>query len=109
MTVGTKVQFRTLPFNGGTQREISEVVRQLMNGKSNNSGTVTLDVASATTTTIYNERIGYNSAILLMPETANAAIDLTGIFIDNFAQGSAVINHSANTDADKTFRYIIVG
>jgi len=103
------VQFRTLPPTGGTQREISEVVRQLMNGKSNNTGTVTLNDGSATTTTIYNERIGYNSTILLMPATANAASDLEGIFIDTFAQGSAVINHSANTDADKTFRYIIVG
>ena len=103
------VQFNTLPPSGGTQREIADIVRQLMNGKSNNSGEITLAVASATTTTIYNERIGYDSTILLMPETANAASDLAGIFIDTFAQGSAVINHSANTDADKTFRYIIVG
>jgi hypothetical protein len=103
------VQFRTLPPLGGSQREISEVVRQLMNGKSNNSGTITLDDGSATTTTLYNERIGYDSCVLLMPETANAASDLANIYIDTFAQGSAVINHSANTDADKTFRYIIVG
>jgi hypothetical protein len=67
MTVGTKVQFRTLHFNGGTQREISEVVRQLMNGKSNNAGFITLDTSGATNTTIFNERIGYDSVIILTP------------------------------------------
>ena len=73
MTVSTKVQFRTLPPLGGTQREISEVVRQLMNGKSNNAGFVTLNTGGATTTTIYNERIGYDSVILLTPINDNSA------------------------------------
>lgn len=67
MTVSTKVQFRTLPPQGGTQREVSEAVRQLMNGKSNNAGFVTLNTGGATTTTINNERIGYDSVILLAP------------------------------------------
>jgi hypothetical protein len=73
MTVSSKVQFRTLPPLGGTQREISEVVRQLMNGKSNNAGFVTLNTGGATSTTIYNERIGYDSVILLTPINDNSA------------------------------------
>ena len=65
--------YRKLNWQGGSPREISEVVNNLVEGKSNNTGEVTLAVASATTTTIYDERIGYNSVVLLMPTTANAA------------------------------------
>lgn len=60
-------QYRKLNPAGATPREISEVVNNLMDGKSNNVGTVTLNTGGATTTTIYNERIGYSSIILLSP------------------------------------------
>ena len=38
-----------------------------------NTGEITLNAGGATTTTIYDERIGYNSVVLLMPITATAA------------------------------------
>ena len=65
--------YRKLPFQGGTPREISEVVNNLVEGKSNNTGTIDLATGGATTTTIYNERIGANSIILLAPLTLSAA------------------------------------
>ena len=34
--------YRTLPYQGGDPRLVSEVVNNAMNGKTNNSGTVTL-------------------------------------------------------------------
>jgi len=58
-------QYRKLNPSGSTPREISEVVNNLLDGKSNNTGTITLNTGGATTTTIYNERIGYDSVILL--------------------------------------------
>ena len=61
--------FRVLPYQGGTPREISEVVNNAMNGKTNNTGTITLDTSWATTTTLYDERIGFDSVILLAPIT----------------------------------------
>ena len=61
--------FRVLPYQGGTPREISEVVNNAMNGKTNNTGTVTLNTGWATTTTLYDERIGFDSVILLAPIT----------------------------------------
>ena len=61
--------FRVLPYQGGTPREISEVVNNAMNGKTNNHGTVTLDTSWATTTTLYDERIGFDSVILLAPKS----------------------------------------
>jgi len=62
-------QFRVLPYNGGTPREISEVVNNAMNGKTNNTGTITLDTSWATTTTLYDERISFDSIILLAPSS----------------------------------------
>jgi hypothetical protein len=59
--------FRVLPYQGGSPREISEVVNNIMNGKTNNTGTVTLATGSATTTTITDARIGYDSVVILVP------------------------------------------
>jgi hypothetical protein len=101
--------FRNLNYAGATPREVSEVVNNIMNGKTNNTGTVTLNVASATTTTINDERIGYNSIILLMPTTANAASALTNVYVSAKTKGNATLTHSANVAADKTYGYIIVG
>jgi hypothetical protein len=64
--------FRILNPAGSTPREISEVVNNAMNGKTNNTGLITLATGGATSTTIYDERIGYDSVILLAPNTAAA-------------------------------------
>jgi len=65
--------YRKLNWQGGTPREVSEVVNNLVEGKSNNTGEITLNAGGATTTTIYDERIGYNSVVLLMATSATAA------------------------------------
>jgi len=67
--------YRKLNPSGSEPREISEVVNNLVEGKSNNTGEVTLATGNATTTTIYDERIGYNSIILLTPISAAAGSD----------------------------------
>jgi len=69
--------YRKLPFQGGEPRLVAEVVNNAMEGKTNNTGEVTLDTSWATTTTLFDERIGFDSLILLMPisdaaETATA-------------------------------------
>ena len=65
-------QYRVLNPAGAEPREISEVVNNLLDGKSNNTGTFTLATGGATSTTIYNERIGYSSVILFEPNSAIA-------------------------------------
>ena len=50
--------YRKLNWLGAEPREISEVVNNLVEGKSNNTGDITLAASGATTTTIYDERIG---------------------------------------------------
>lgn len=59
--------FRVLPPFGGDQRAVAEIVNGIMNGKTNNHGTVTLATGNATTTTITDARIGADSKIVLIP------------------------------------------
>lgn len=68
-------KFRTLPMFGNDPRNVAEVVRGIMDGKTNNTGTITLATGNATTTTIYDERIGYESLIFLVPVSAAAFAD----------------------------------
>lgn len=84
-------QFRTLPVFGADQRQVSEVVRGIMDGKTNNTGRITLATGGATSTTIFDERIGNESLIFLEPETYAAATDYTpyGAFQDNTDQSIA--------------------
>ena len=66
--------FRTLPPFGGDARAVAEIVRNIMDGKTNNTGTVTLNTGNATTTTITDARIGVESKIILVPYSAAAYV-----------------------------------
>jgi len=58
--------FRALPPFGSDPRGVAEVVNGIMNGKTNNTGSVTLATGGASTTTLTDARIGVDSVILLM-------------------------------------------
>lgn len=66
--------FRLLPVFGADQRGVAEIVNGIMNGKTNNHGTITLSTGNATTTTITDARIGADSKIILIP-WSDAAYD----------------------------------
>jgi len=97
-------QYRKLNPAGAQPREISEVVNNLMDGKSNNTGTVTLNTGWATTTTIYDERIGYGSIILLSPSTDAAESDAApyGSFSNNTDQTAPSVGSTAVVVYDTT-------
>lgn len=80
--------FRVLPPFGGDQRAVAEVVNGIMNGKTNNTGSVTLATGGATTTTITDARIGVDSVILLMAsdDISASAYYPYGAFQDNSDQ-----------------------
>lgn len=82
--------FRVLNYSGATPREISEVVNGLMNGKSNNTGTITLATGNATTTTLYDERISVDTKIVLIPFSDAAEADTApyGAFSDTTDQSA---------------------
>jgi hypothetical protein len=83
--------FRTLPPFGGDQRQTAEIVRGIMDGKTNNTGTITLATGGATTTTLNDLRIGGDSVILFAPDSAAAFADSApyGAFQDSTDQTAA--------------------
>ena len=83
--------FRLLPTFGGDQRAVAEIVNGIMNGKTNNHGTVTLATGNATTTTITDARIGADSKIILLPWSEAAFADSApyGAFQDSTDQTAA--------------------
>jgi hypothetical protein len=99
--------FRRLPPQGGDQRAVAEILNGAMDGKTNNTGTVTLATGGATTTTISDARISSDSTILLTPYSDVSAITL--FYISSITKGSAVITHTANSASDKTYKYVVVG
>jgi hypothetical protein len=64
--------FRVLPPFGADQRGVAEIVNGIMNGKTNNTGTITLNTGNATTTNLVDERISVDTKIVLIP-FSNAA------------------------------------
>ena len=96
--------FRVLPYQGGTPRQISEVVNNLMNGKSNNTGLITLDTGNATTTTLVDERISVDTKIVLIPFSDAAEGDAApyGQFTNNTDQLAPSAGSSAIVSWDTT-------
>ena len=86
-----RVQFQTLPPFGSDPRQVAEVVRGAMNGKTNNTGEITLATGNATSTTLYDDRIGYDSLIFFVPLSAAAEADSApyGAFQDSTDQTAA--------------------
>jgi len=96
--------FRVLPYQGGDPRQISEVVNNLMNGKSNNTGTITLATGNATSTTLYDERISVDTKIVLIPFSDAAEADSApyGAFEDNTDQTATTLSDANIMSFDTT-------
>jgi hypothetical protein len=86
--------FRRLPPIGGDPRNVAEIVNNIMDGKTNNTGTVTLATGNATSTTLYDARISPDTKIVLVPFSAAAFSDTApyGQFICTNGQTAAAIN-----------------
>lgn len=91
-------------------RILAQAVRNILDGKINATGTVTLTASSATTT-LSDRRIGPDSVILFMPTTANAAAEVGagGLYVSARTDESATITHANNAQTDRTFGYAVLG
>jgi hypothetical protein len=98
------MQFNTIPPQGGTARQVADVVRGIMNGKTNNTGTIDLATGWASTTTIYDERISYDSKIVLVPFSDPAEADAApyGSFSNNNDQTAPSVGTTAVVLFDTT-------
>jgi hypothetical protein len=96
--------FKSLAPFGGDQRQVAEVVRGIMDGKTNNTGTLTLATGGALTTTLTDRRIGPESVILFVPASAAANADYTpyGAFQSLVDQTVATANTAYAMTMDTT-------
>lgn len=83
---------------------IVQAIRQIMQGRDNASGTVTL-TANAATTTVQAPNCASGSSVFLTPKTANAAAEYGGgtIYVSSVLNGSFTITHANTAATDKTF------
>lgn len=101
---------RQIPPSGASEREVHSAVRQIIDGRGNYTGTVTL-TAGAASTAVPRTNANENAIVLLFPMTANAAAALTTTYV---AQASITktgfsVTHANNAQTDRTFAYAMVG
>lgn len=95
-------------------RKNAIAINQILEGRINSTGTVTL-ANGAATTVVTDRRVGNDSVILFMPLTANASAEIGAgtmyVGTANIAPRSFqfTINHANNAQTDRSFRYVILG
>lgn len=93
-------------------RKVAEVVNRSLGGKLNAQVEVTL-TANAASTTLTDARLTAGSFLDFDPLTANAATEKAAgtIYVTsaNRRNGSCVITHANNAQADRAFKVLIVG
>lgn len=88
----------------------NQAIRQLIEGRSNAVGTVTLTSDGvATTTTATAPTCGPNSVVFLSPMTAHAAGALATTYISAVSSTSFTVTHAATSNTDVTFGWVCLG
>jgi len=98
----------TMPDQAQHLRLVSTTLNNVMDGKLNSTGTITL-TASATSTTLTDARIGGDSVIVFMPITANGKAAENNLFVSARQSGQATLTHASSSNNDQNFAYIIIG
>lgn len=92
------------------RRLIAQWMREAHQGKLANTGTVTL-TANVASTTVTDARAGATTFIGFMPQTANAAAEVGAgtMYVATQGKQTFTITHANNAQADRTFRYCLLG
>ena len=104
-------RYRRLQPQYADTREIAEITNQILSGKTNNTGEMEL-LNNTTSTTINDERAGFNSFIMFMPLTDHAAVEIPYMYVSTRNKGSFTIthrNHGTGHTNDLQFMYVIIG
>lgn len=95
-----------VPPGGGSPRDVAFLLTQLLAGKINAVGTLTIS-SSVTNTVIYNPLVSGVSTILLTPLTSGAASE--PVYVESQAAGASfTLAHSVGTSA-RVYSYAILG
>ena len=97
------IMYRVLPSNGlWNNRNVSEVVNGIMNGKINATGTV--EITNGAIQVLSDERISLESVILF---TARANAEFGLPYVKTKRKGEAVLGYVGTVPA--TFDYVVLG
>ncbi len=96
-----------LPQEGATSRAIAHSVNQLLIGRINSVGEVTL-TPNVTSTEVKRPYVGEGSVVILTPKTANAAAALSTTYVST-SRGAFTITHDNSPQADRTFNFAALG
>lgn len=109
------VSFPKAPLHWGRSVEewirlVAQAVNRIDDGSINATGTITLTISVASST-LSDRRIGQRTKVIMAPTTANAAAEVATLYqtFPNATEGQAVINHTNNAQADRTFGYVLAG
>jgi hypothetical protein len=106
------------PYNGSDVKDwllrATTVINSTLNGKTNNTGDVTLNTSTSTTTVVMAKgRLGPNTVILFQPLTENAAIEVSTatmwVSTIDATNSKFMITNAVNNKNDRTFKYVLVG
>ncbi len=106
------------PYNGVNLQDwvlhARNTINGCLNGKTNNTGAVTLATSTATTTVVLAKgRLGPNTVILFEPTTANAAAEIGAgtmwVSTKDSLNNKFMITNASNAQADRIFNFILVG
>lgn len=95
-------------------RAVTVTTNGNLNGKTNNTGYCTLGASTVSTTVVLAEgRLGNDTVLLFQPTTASAATEAGAgsMFVSthDVAGAKFVLTHASTAQADKIFKYILVG
>jgi hypothetical protein len=96
-----------LKSDGATPREIAFLTNQLLLGRINTTGQVTLKIGQSMTT-VERPYIAASSVMMLFPTTANAAAATPTTWTQS-RSGAVDLHHISNGLTDRTFNFAIVG
>lgn len=90
----------------------AQIMRSILAGNINPTGTLTL-TANAATSTLTDPNLTPEKIVMWDPTTANAAAELAAgtlyVLTANRGAGSWTVTHANNAQADRTFRYLVIG
>jgi len=91
-------------------RVMVDAIIQLVQGRNNAIGEVTL-TPGVTTTTVMFENCSKDSAVLLFQKTQNAAAAVPSTWVPQnwVVQGGFTISHANNAQTDRTFWFLCIG
>jgi hypothetical protein len=98
---------KSLPTNETRTWAIINTIQQIIRGRTNATGTVTLETGT-TTTTVQDDNVAPGDTILLSPQNADAADELLTVWVSATAKGEFTLTHS-NDVTTRTFRYLVAG